>query len=223
MPAFVHVGTFLIFSAMVLLIVASISAPTVAKIDFLHVAVANGSSVNFGSLGFCITMADGNSCTPIGVGYKIANEISALGIEPFSSVKAGSLHGLTEALILHQIAAGAAGIAFLLAACSHRLGYLFASAVAFIAFLISLVALIIDFIIFGVRLFCRSSAPEIFLDVPPQSVKSHVNGNGGSATFGNAIWFVLAATVVLFFASIATCFACITARGHRRSRKASTN
>ncbi|KAJ7146050.1 pali-domain-containing protein [Mycena epipterygia] len=195
-----HIGTFLIFSALVLLIVASISAPTVAKIDFLHVAVANGSSVNFGSLGFCIQMADGNSCTPTGVGYRIADEIAAIGINPFSGVKAASLHGLTEGLILHQIAAGITGIAFLLAVCSHRLGYLFASAVAFIAFLFSLAVLIIDFIVFG-------------------SVKDHVNKNDGSATFGNAIWMVLAATIVLFFASIATCFACVTARRHRRSTK----
>ncbi|KAJ6524571.1 hypothetical protein B0H19DRAFT_848166, partial [Mycena capillaripes] len=106
---------FLIFSAMVLLLVASISAPTIAKIDFLSIPLSNGSSVNFGSLGFCILNPDGNSCTPTGVGYKIANEISAIGISPFSGAKAASLHGLTEGLILHQIATGIAAIAFLLA------------------------------------------------------------------------------------------------------------
>ncbi|KAF7373515.1 hypothetical protein MSAN_00561800 [Mycena sanguinolenta] len=197
-----HIGTFLIFSAMALLIVASISAPTVGKIDFLSIPLSNGSSVNFGSLGFCILNPDGNSCTPTGVGYKIANEISALGINSFSGAKAASLHGLTQGLILHQIAAGIAGIAFLLAVCSHRLGYLFASAVAFIAFLFSLAVMIIDFIIFG-------------------SVKDHVDHNGGVAHWGNAIWMVVAATIVLFFASIATCFACVTARRHRRTSKTS--
>jgi hypothetical protein len=80
----------------------------------------------------------------------LADEISAIGINAFSGAKAASLHGLTEGLVLHQIAAAVAGIAFLLAVCSHRLGYLFASAVAFIAFLFSLVCLILDFIIFGV-------------------------------------------------------------------------
>ncbi|KAJ7452160.1 hypothetical protein B0H11DRAFT_2074606 [Mycena galericulata] len=196
-----HLGTFLIFSALVLLIVASISAPTIAKIDFLSIPLSNGSTVNFGSLGFCILSGDGNHCTPTGVGYKIADEIAAIGISPFSSVKAGSLHGLTEGFILHQIAAGIAGIAFLLAVCSHRLGYIFASAVAFIAFLFSLAVLIIDFITFG-------------------SVKDHVDSNGGHASWGNAIWMVLAATIVLFFASIATCFACVTARRrHRRTTK----
>ncbi|KAJ6520604.1 hypothetical protein DFH09DRAFT_1193997 [Mycena vulgaris] len=202
MTAALHLGTFLIFAALALLIVASISAPTVSKINFLHVAVANGSSVNFGSLGYCIQMVESNSCTPTGVGYRIADEIAAIGIDSFSRVKAASLHGLTEGLILHQIAAGVAGIAFLLAVCSHRIGYLFSSAVAFLAFLISLAVLIIDFIVFG-------------------SVKDHVNKNNGSAKFGNAIWMVLAATIVLFFASIATCFACVTARRHRRTTKTS--
>jgi hypothetical protein len=45
MPLPVHVGTFLIFAGMVLLIVASISAPTVAKINFLEVRAANGWSI----------------------------------------------------------------------------------------------------------------------------------------------------------------------------------
>ncbi|KAJ7468445.1 hypothetical protein FB451DRAFT_1560213 [Mycena latifolia] len=200
MSAPLHLGTFLIFAATVLLIVASISAPTVSKINFLEVGVANGSSVHFGTLGFCVAMPDSNSCTPTGVGYKIADEIAAIGIDSFSRAKAASLHGLTEGLILHQIGAGIAGVAMLLAICSHRLGYLFASAVAFIAFLFSLASLILDFIIFG-------------------AVKDHVHKNNGSAKFGNAIWMVLAATIVLFFASIATCFACVTARRHRRTTK----
>jgi len=200
MPAALHLGTFLIFCGMVMLIVASISAPTVAKIDFLHLPLTNGSSVHFGTLGFCLVNPNGHSCTPTGVGYKIADEISALGINPFSNAQAVSLHGLTEGFILHQIGAGIAGIAFLLAVCSHRLGYLIASLVAFIAFLFSLAALIIDFIVFG-------------------AVRDHVHKNNGKATWGNAIWIVLAATIVLFFASIATCFACVTARRHRRSNK----
>ncbi|KAJ7160948.1 hypothetical protein C8R46DRAFT_955861 [Mycena filopes] len=204
MPAALHAGTFLIFSAMVLLIVASISAPTIAKIDFLHVPLSNGSSVNFGTLGYCVLNPDGNSCTPTGVGYRIGDEIAALSLPPFSHAKSVSLHGLTQGLILHQIAAGIAFLAFLMAVCSHRLGYLIASAVAFIAFLFSLAAMIIDFVTFG-------------------SVRKHVRDNGGDAVWGNAIWMVLAATVVLFFASIATCFACVTARRRTRSSKTAAN
>ncbi|KAJ7075671.1 actin cortical patch SUR7/pH-response regulator pali [Mycena belliarum] len=199
MSAPLHAGTFLIFSGMVLLIVASISAPTVSKINFLQVHTANNAStVNFGTLGYCVANPGENSCTPTGVGYRIADEIQAVGIDAFSRAKAVSLHGLTQGLILHQIGAGIAAIAFLMALCSHRIGYLFASAVAFIAFLFSLAALILDFVLFG-------------------SVRSHVRDDNGSAKFGNAIWIVLAATIVLFLASIATCFACVTARKRRRS------
>ncbi|KAK7055395.1 hypothetical protein R3P38DRAFT_2846846 [Favolaschia claudopus] len=196
-----HFGTVLLFAATGLLIVASISAPTVAKIDLLHVPLSNGSAVNFGSLGFCVLKsADGTSCTHTGVAYRIANEISSLGIEPFSGAEASTLHGLTGGLILHQIAAGIAGIAFLLAVCSHRIGFLFASAVALLAFLFSLAILVIDFVTFG-------------------SVRHHIRDNGGRAEYGNAIWMVLAATIILLFASVATCFACITGRRRTRTRK----
>jgi len=127
-------GTFLIFSAMVLLIVASISAPTVSKINFLSIPLTNGSSVNYGTLGYCIQNPDGNVCSPSGVGYKIGDEVNDLnlGSNTFGTAKTASLHGATEGLILHQIGAGIAAIAFLLAVCSHRLGYLIASAVAFL-------------------------------------------------------------------------------------------
>ncbi|KAF7321046.1 hypothetical protein HMN09_00191900 [Mycena chlorophos] len=199
-----HIGTFLIFAGFALLLVASISAPTVSKIDFLHIPLSNGSSVMFGSLGYCIlNSGGGHSCTPTGVGYKIGDEINALGFDAFNSAQDTTLHGLTQAFILHQIGTGVAGIALLLALCSHRLGYLVASAVAFLAFLIATAVMIIDFVTFG-------------------SVKHHVDHNGGSSKFGNAIWMVLAAAIVLFFASIATCFACITGRRHQRKRTAST-
>ncbi|KAJ7353365.1 hypothetical protein DFH08DRAFT_987654 [Mycena albidolilacea] len=183
-----HFGTFLIFSGLVLLIVASISAPTVAKIDFLSIPLTNGSSVNFGTLGFCILNPDGNSCTPTAVGYRIADEVSSLGIDAFSDDQATTIYRASKALVLNQIAAGIAGIAFLLAVCSHRLGYLFASAVAFVAFLFSLGALIVDFVVFG-------------------AVKQQLGRNGGTSKWGSAIWLVLVATIILFLASIATCFA----------------
>ncbi|KAJ7153564.1 hypothetical protein C8R43DRAFT_1106776 [Mycena crocata] len=199
MSAHFHIGTFFLFVAMILLVVASISAPTVSSINFLSVTALNGSTVNFGSLGFCVSMEEGNSCSPTAVAYRIADEIAALGFEPFSSVKAASLHGLTGSFVLHPIAAGISALAFLMAVCSHRIGYLFAALVAFVAFAIALVVLIIDFVVFGF-------------------VKSHVNdGNNDNAAYGTAIWLVLAATIILFFGSITTCFACF--HTHRRKSR----
>ncbi|KAJ7686807.1 hypothetical protein B0H17DRAFT_1204015 [Mycena rosella] len=72
MPA-IHTGTFFLFAATILLIVASIATPTVSVIDFLRVVSPNGMKVNFGSLGFCVLQTDGNSCSGTSVGYKIVS------------------------------------------------------------------------------------------------------------------------------------------------------
>jgi uncharacterized membrane protein len=134
-----------------------------------------------------------------------ADEVSSLGINAFSDDQAATIYRASKGLILNQIAAGIAGIAFLLAVCSHRLGYLFASAVAFIAFLFSLVALIVDFVVFGVR---YSTLLFVVISLRSfQAVKQQLGRNGGTSKWGSAIWLVLVATIVLFFASIATCFA----------------
>jgi hypothetical protein len=77
--------------------------------------------------------------------------------------------------------------------------------VAFIAFLFSLVALIVDFVVFGVR---YSTLLFVVISLRSfQAVKQQLGRNGGTSKWGSAIWLVLVATIVLFFASIATCFA----------------
>lgn len=52
-----HVGTFLIFSAAVLLLVASISSPVVNTIAIMKVRYNNGNVVNFGTFGHCVLRA----------------------------------------------------------------------------------------------------------------------------------------------------------------------
>lgn len=51
-----HFGTFLLFVAMVLLIVASISAPTVSSISLFTVNLGGGGSgeITFGTFGYCV-------------------------------------------------------------------------------------------------------------------------------------------------------------------------
>jgi hypothetical protein len=51
-------------------------------------------------------------------------------------------------------------------------------------------------------------------------VRNEVNDNstGRSASYGNAAWMVLAATVVLFFSVFFVLFSCCTARRNRGSR-----
>lgn len=52
-----HVGTFLIFAAAVLLLVASISAPVVNNIAMMKVRYNSGNTVSFGTFGHCILRA----------------------------------------------------------------------------------------------------------------------------------------------------------------------
>ncbi len=66
------------------------------------------------------------------------------------------------------------------------------------AFIVSLVVMIIDFVMFGI-------------------IKREVNNETTrTANYGNAIWMVLAATVVLFFSVFIVLFSCCTARKNRR-------
>jgi len=205
-----HIGTFLLFVSAVLLIVSSISSPVVNDISLLKVTLTNAtqlrhSSVTFGALGHCVLdvktndNSDQDDCSPKAIGYDIAGIISATTGQDYSN---DALKALTRSLVLHPIAAGLAFIAFLIAALSHCIGFLFASFIAAIAWIITLVIVAIDFSIFGV-------------------VKNHVNGSGtgASAEYGVAIWLTLAAFILLFFASITTCFACFTDRRSGRSSR----
>jgi len=203
-----HVGTFLLFTGTVLLIVSSIGAPIFGDLTFLHLELTNkttirNSSVNFGVFGLCVLdvppdSTDQDYCSGRSVGYDISGEIAALGIPPFGSTKASALNGLTKGLVLHPVAAGIAFLAFLLAVSSHRFGYLVASGIAFIAWIFTLVCMAIDFSLFG-------------------AIKSHVNRNSDIvATYGLLTWLTLTAFVILFFATPVVCAACITARQRRK-------
>jgi hypothetical protein len=117
-----------------------------------------------------------------------------------TAYSSSALKHLTSALVLHPVAAGLAFIAFLVALFAHRIGFIFASFLAAIAWVVALVLLVVDFVVFG-------------------SVRHHVNGSGAAtASFGVAIWLVVAAFVTLFFGSFITCCGCFTDRRHRKSR-----
>lgn len=51
---FHHMGTFLLLAATVLLLITTITAPVVNSISMLDVKLANGSTVSFGTFGYCI-------------------------------------------------------------------------------------------------------------------------------------------------------------------------
>jgi uncharacterized membrane protein len=92
-----------------------------------------------------------------------------------------SVDSATKGLILIPIAAGISGIALIIALFSTRIGYLFATVVALLAFTIAAVAFIIDFAIMGVLL-----------------VEVNNNSTESSAFYGVGSWLLLAGFIVLF-------------------------
>ena len=89
-------------------------------------------------------------------------------------------------------------LSLLVSLCSDRLGFVFASLLALFAFLASLAATILDFILFT-------------------TIRHEVNDNTTrNASFGAAIWITLAATVLLFFSVFFVLFSCCTSRRNDR-------
>jgi uncharacterized membrane protein len=120
----------------------------------------------------------------------------------YGSAATNTADGLTRVQILHPIACGIAFIAFLSSLGASILGALAASLLAALAWIITLVVMVTDFVAWGI-------------------VKDKVNGDdsGSSASFSVAIWTLLAAMVLLFFATFVVLFSCCSARrAHRRDR-----
>jgi hypothetical protein len=105
---------------------------------------------------------------------------------------------LTRVMILHPIATGLAFIAFLLALGAGVFGALMASFVSAITFIITLAAMACDFVAWGI-------------------IKDKVNkdGSGSHAVFSVGMWTILAAMILLFFATFIVFFTCFSARMHK--------
>ncbi|CAL1707060.1 unnamed protein product [Somion occarium] len=179
-------GLFFTFAAMVLLIFASVSVPTWDSIYFLS-ADAGGGETRFGVFGYT------DSSTR--VGWFFPSDLAD------SRLNGTLFHNLTFVLILIPISAGLSGIAFLFGLCGfayHRAGTVFMTLVSALALLVTLVAWVIEMVLFGVA-------------------RDRIRDRGLEANFGNANWLVLGAFIALicaFFASACGIF------GSYRSRRA---
>ncbi|KAI5476656.1 PalI-related protein [Pseudohyphozyma bogoriensis] len=195
---FHHFGTFLLFTSVILFIVASVSSPVVSSISFLTVTLTNGtssgnSSVTFGALGECIRNPGADDyCSSVGVGYNVTDLAGVATNEDWINE---SLNGLTKGLVLHPLVAGLAFVAFVIAGLSHGLGFVFSAVLASFVWVLALIALIVDAVLFTI-------------------VKNHINNAdlGPSASYGVALWVTVAGVVTLFLGSISTLFACVTDR-----------
>lgn len=119
----------------------------------------------------------------------------------FDTAATDTTKALTRVMILHPIACALAFIAFLLALGAGVCGAIFASMVAAITWAITLVVMVTDFVLFGI-------------------IKNHVNkdGSGSHAFYTVGMWTILAAMIILFFATFIVLFTCLSSRMHRQDR-----
>jgi len=213
---FHHVGTFLLFAASILILITTISAPVINDISMVKVTLSNSStirhsSITFGTFGFCVLDvagkdADQDYCTKSVIGYNPALEVAKADNTDFSTASENTSKALTRVMILHPILCGMAFIAFLLALGSGICGALLAALVSGLTWALSVVVLATDFTLFGI-------------------IRNHVNGNsddsGSHAKFGPAIWTLLAAMILLFFATFIVLFTCFSARRHKKQNRVS--
>ncbi|KAI0256183.1 actin cortical patch SUR7/pH-response regulator pali [Lactifluus subvellereus] len=158
-------GLFFCFIAMMLLIFVSASVPTWDSVYFLRANVG-GLEYRFGVFGY--------TGTQVRIGYRFP---IATGGELVSS----TIHNLTSTLILHPIAAGLSGLAVLFGLCGagyHRSGTVLMAVSSFFAALVTLVAFILDMVLFGIA-------------------RHEFRKLGWPSQYGNAIWLTLGALVAL--------------------------
>lgn len=206
---FHHFGTFLLFAAAILLLITTISAPVIPDIPIMKVMLTNktdirNSSVTFGTFGHCVldvapVTSDQDWCTGKHIGYNPSLIMAQIDGTQFSVASEDTTKALTRVMVLHPVACGMAFIAFLLALGSGVCGALLASIVSALTFIVTLVVMVCDFVLFGI-------------------IKNHVNqdGTGSHAYYSVGMWTILAAMILLFFATFIVFFTCFSSRMHRR-------
>ncbi|KAK4899367.1 hypothetical protein LTR27_003100 [Elasticomyces elasticus] len=210
-------GVALLFISSILLLFTTISAPIINHVSMLRVTLNNQtdirhSSISFGTFGYCILDVPPNNaehdwCTKRSIGYEPADLIARIDKKELSEVASGTSDGLTRVMVLHPIVCGLSFLAFLAALGSGVIGSLVGALIAFVTWVLVLVALAVDFSIFGI-------------------IRSHVNNDrsGIRASFGSGIWLLLASFVTLFFGMLTLFFTCCTAqREKKRARNAVKN
>lgn len=212
---FHHVGTFLLFCATIFLLITTISAPVINNIGLLTVNLPDGSDkgseVSFGTFGYCLQDGGGDDrdiCPSARVGYDPAAVMTAVDGTIFSDYEEDTTRALTKVMILHPIATFLNFLAFGMALSAGVLGSFIASLIALVSFLVTLVALVCDFVLFGI-------------------IKSNVNTNLDNrfresvAYFSVGMWTLLVGAICSFLGTIIVFFTCCSGRikRHRERRK----
>jgi len=173
--------------AAVLLGVVVFSVPYVKSVFFLRASLENqgiSGSVIFGTLGYCLELPNGTTCSKPSIGYSL--DINALvGDSTPIQIPNVVVKWITYALVLHVVALAFAVISAVFGLLAHVREFsmtccstCFSGGGAAIA----LLAFIFDLAFFFIA-------------------KSRINAvKGGSATIGTGVWLTLAAWLLLFFA-----------------------
>jgi len=192
-----------------LLLIVTISAPVINDVGLLKVMLTNrsdirNSSVTFGTFGHCVldvapASTDQDYCTKEHIGYNPALIMATIDNTQFNLASEDTTKALTRVMVLHPVACGLAFIAFLLALGAGVCGALLASFVSAITWVVTVVVMACDFALFGI-------------------IKNHVNkdGSGSHAYYSVGMWLILAAMILLFFATFIVLFTCLSARMHRK-------
>ncbi|KAG6842434.1 hypothetical protein C0991_007564 [Blastosporella zonata] len=188
-----------------LLAVVSFCVPYFRSVYFLKANISiggNNGSITFGTLGYCLELSNGTSCSSPAVGYEL--DINSL-VDNTLPVQIPQVvvKWLTYCLVLHIVALGFSAISAVFGLLAHVREMsmtCFSTCISGFAATVALLAFIFDIAIFF-------------------AAKARINAVG-TAEIGNATWLTLAAWVLLFFSG---CFytlgrCCISKRGPRANR-----
>ncbi|KAF6765112.1 actin cortical patch SUR7/pH-response regulator pali [Ephemerocybe angulata] len=220
---------FLFFSAFVLLLLVTLSAPIIDPIYLFRLSTSVGTTgasgkggINFGVFGYCISdlsttivgidKTSNGRCSKPRLGYTLDSNVSrVLGTSGITDV-IGRV--TTAVFILNPIATGLAFIAFFFSLFMLRKG---ANGTARLP----------SFLTFGVGVLAALAATAAFVGniVIVAIVRRRIRDDAGGAvnmTWGNGVWMTLAAMVALWLALIGAMCGICGFGGHRRRRTTTT-
>lgn len=186
------------------------TTPTIKGLSFLTVTQDDTHSflrASYGALGACVESSKTGSGGDLtvtcyrGFGYPLQEITNAFGS---TIVMKTNYSFTTKALVLHPIACIISFISFLIAAFSNKFGFIFASLAAVLAFVMTIVCLVLDFIIFA----------GIY------NITKNVKDT--KAQFGIALWFVIIAAAALLLGQLFIFFQCCCGKS-RREKEAIEN
>ncbi|GAA5847290.1 hypothetical protein JCM3766R1_003938 [Sporobolomyces carnicolor] len=222
MLGFHHFGTFLLFAAFALLLVSCLTSPLFGPNHDFAIAKARVSAavsvtssisgtitsdIKLGVFGYCYNIFNGqDQCSSTTLGYEIPPivlELASLtGNSNDVSSAQSTIRAVTKAFVVHPIATGLAFLAFLIAACSDRIGFLCASLFTLFTFIVTVVCVVLDIVFFYVVRRYVEDNYDVTVDI----------------SYSAGTWVTVAALACEFVGFFATCCACLSARRKARNK-----